>query len=81
MKKLLKDLVNKAVIDIGTGSEILSILAKKMNAKSVYAIDNDLLTNNNFYENLELNKIRDIDFEIKDCFDLGVLNLIIFLQT
>ena len=66
-----KDLVNKTVIDIGTGSGILSILAKKMNAKSVYAIDNDLLTNNNFYENLELNKIRDIDFEIKDCFDLG----------
>ena len=65
-----KDLVNKTVIDIGTGSGILSILAKKMNAKSVYAIDNDLLTNNNFYENLELNKIRDIDFEIKDCFDL-----------
>lgn len=68
-----KDLVNKTVIDIGTGSGILSILAKKMNAKSVYAIDNDLLTNNNFYENLELNKIRDIDFEIKDCFDLGVI--------
>ena len=44
-----------------------------MNAKSVYAIDNDLLTNNNFYENLELNKIRDIDFEIKDCFDLGAI--------
>ncbi|MAZ68457.1 MAG: hypothetical protein CMG49_03685 [Candidatus Marinimicrobia bacterium] len=65
-----KDLVNKTVIDIGTGSGILSILAKKMNAKSVYAIDNDLLTNNNFYENLELNTISDIDFEIKDCFDL-----------
>ena len=68
-----KDLVNKTVIDIGTGSGILSILAKKMNAKSVYAIDNDLLTNNNFYENIELNKIRDIDFEIKDCFDLGAI--------
>ena len=68
-----KDLVNKTVIDIGTGSGILSILAKKMNAKSVYAIDNDLLTNNNFYENLELNTISDIDFEIKDCFDLGAI--------
>ena len=68
-----KDLVNKTVIDIGTGSGILSILAKKMNSKSVYAIDNDLLTNNNFYENLELNKIRDIDFEIKDCFDLRAI--------
>ena len=68
-----KDLMNKTVIDIGTGSGILSILAKKMNAKSVYAIDNDLLTNNNFYENLELNTISDIDFEIKDCFDLGAI--------
>ena len=70
---ITKDLFNKKVIDIGTGSGILSILAKKMNAKSVYAIDNDLLTNNNFYENLELNSINDIDFEIKDCFDLGTI--------
>jgi ribosomal protein L11 methyltransferase len=60
----------KTVFDIGTGSGILSILAKKRGAKSIYAIDNDILTNNNFHKNLELNDVRDISFEIKDCFDV-----------
>ena len=60
----------KTVFDIGTGSGILSILAKKKGAKSIYAIDNDILTNNNFHENLELNDVSDINFEIKDCFDI-----------
>ena len=61
---------DKTVFDIGTGSGILSILAKKMQAKSIYAIDNDKLTNNNFHENLELNDVKDIKFQIKDCFDI-----------
>ena len=68
------DFKNKTVFDIGTGSGILSILAKKMMAKSIYAIDNDILTNNNFFENLELNDINDINFEIKDCFDIVDFN-------
>ena len=61
---------NKSVLDIGTGSGILSILAKKLKAKSIYAIDNDILAHNNFFENLALNNIDDIKFEIKDCFDI-----------
>ena len=63
---------NKSVFDIGCGSGILSILAKKMGAKDIDAIDNDILTYNNFYENLELNNIDDnsIKFQIKDCFDI-----------
>jgi len=64
------DFNNKSVLDIGTGSGILSILAKKLGAKSIYAIDNDILTHNNFFENLALNNIDDIKFEIKDCFDI-----------
>tara|TARA_B100001996_G_scaffold235257_1_gene181633 strand:+ start:295 stop:1143 length:849 start_codon:yes stop_codon:yes gene_type:complete len=67
---LLYEFNGKTVFDIGTGSGILSILAKKRGAKSIYAIDNDILTNNNFHENLELNDVRDINFEIKDCFDI-----------
>jgi len=64
------DFNNKSVLDIGAGSGILSILAKKLGAKSIYAIDNDILTHNNFFENLALNNIDDIKFEIKDCFDI-----------
>ena len=64
------DFNNKSVLDIGTGSGILSILAKKLGAKFIYAIDNDILTHNNFFENLALNNIDDIKFEIKDCFDI-----------
>ena len=64
------DFNNKSVLDIGTGSGILSILAKKLGAKSIYAIDNDILTHNNFFENLALNNINDIKFKIKDCFDI-----------
>ena len=64
------NLNNKSVFDIGSGSGILSILARKLGAKSIYAIDNDILTHNNFFENLTLNNIDDIKFEIKDCFDI-----------
>tara|TARA_B100000579_G_scaffold437194_1_gene465588 strand:+ start:1901 stop:2713 length:813 start_codon:yes stop_codon:yes gene_type:complete len=64
------DFKNKSVLDIGTGSGILSILAKKKGAKSIYAIDNDILTHNNFYENLDLNDISDIEFDVKDCFKI-----------
>ena len=67
---------NKTVFDIGTGSGILSIIAKKLGAKKVKAIDNDSLTYNNFYENLKLNSLNknDIDFEIKDCFKIKDFN-------
>ena len=52
---LLYEFNGKTVFDIGTGSGILSILAKKRGAKSIYAIDNDILTNNNFHENTPYN--------------------------
>ena len=68
------DFRNKSVFDIGTGSGILSILAKKLGANFIRAIDNDPLTYNNFYENLELNDVDDIQFEIKDCFDVNQFN-------
>ena len=69
------DLNEKSVFDIGTGSGILSILAKKRGAKNIVAIDNDELTYNNFYENLELNNINNgIEFKIKDCFDVDNFN-------
>ena len=77
IKGLLEfDFDNKTVFDIGTGSGILSIIAKKLGAKKIKAIDNDSLTHNNFYENLKLNSLNknDIDFEIKDCFKVKDFN-------
>ena len=67
---------NKSILDIGTGSGILSILAKKKGASQVVAIDNDSLTYNNFYENINLNNMqkKDIDFHIMDCFDINDFN-------
>ncbi len=69
------DFNRKTVFDIGTGSGILSILAEKIGAKSIFAIDNDQLTYNNFYENLELNHINNkIEFRIEDCFNIDNFN-------
>lgn len=66
------DLNRKSVFDIGAGSGILSILANKKGAKHIFAIDNDKLTYNNFYENLKLNTINSrVKFEIKDCFSIS----------
>ena len=64
------NLQNKTVFDIGTGSGILSILASKLGSENIYAIDNDELTHNNFYENLLLNDINNIEFDVKSCFDI-----------
>ena len=72
---LALDLNEKSVFDIGTGSGILSILAKKRGAQNIFAIDNDELTYNNFYENLKLNNINDgIEFKIEDCFSIDTFN-------
>ncbi len=69
------DLHKKSIFDIGTGSGILSILAKKMGAQNIFAIDSDELTYNNFYENLELNNVNDnIQFKIEDCFNTDNFN-------
>jgi len=68
------NLKNKTIFDIGTGSGILSILAHQLGADKIYAIDNDELTNNNFYENLALNDIKEIRFDVKSCFDINNFN-------
>lgn len=49
MSKL--DFRNKHVIDFGTGTGVLAILAEKLGAASVYAIDNDEWSINNATEN------------------------------
>ena len=53
--------INKKVFDFGTGTGILSILAVKLGAASVTAIDNDEWSIKNAKENFEKNKIYSIN--------------------
>ena len=52
---------NKKVFDFGTGTGILAILAVKLGAASVTAIDNDEWSITNAKENFEKNKIHSIN--------------------
>lgn len=83
MIKLMKDLnfAGKAVLDFGTGTGILAILAEKSGAEIISAIDNDdwSITNaeENFRKNkctkIELQKASDASSEMK--FDIILANI------
>ena len=55
------DFTNKTVFDFGTGTGILAILAKKLGASSVTAIDVDEWSIKNAEENFEKNDVRGIN--------------------
>ena len=50
------DLKGKKVLDMGCGTSVLAILAAKMEAKTVTAIDNDEWAYNNSVENIARNE-------------------------
>ena len=54
---------NKIVIDFGTGTAVLAILAEKCGASKVIAIDNDKWSIENALENLEANKSQKISVQ------------------
>ncbi len=54
------DFKGKEVFDFGTGTAILAILAEKLGAKKVFAIDNDEWSINNSIENIEQNNCKTI---------------------
>jgi len=54
------DFKNKKVMDFGTGTGILAILANKLGASNVWAVDNDPQCAENALENFELNNCNDI---------------------
>ena len=64
MEKL--DFLNKSVIDFGTGTGVLAILAEKLGAKKITAIDNDEWSINNAIENVEANHCKNIFVENRD---------------
>lgn len=55
------DIENKRVLDLGSGTGILAILAEKMKAKSVTAIDIDKHAFNNLQENCLCNNCKKIE--------------------
>ncbi|MBK0381622.1 50S ribosomal protein L11 methyltransferase [Pedobacter sp. SD-b] len=62
MEYLLEiDLNNKSVLDMGCGTGILAILASKLGAKELVAIDNDQICYESTLENTVLNHIKNIE--------------------
>ncbi len=63
---------NKNVLDFGTGTGVLAILAEKLGASKVIAVDNDEWSINNAIENVETNNCKKINVQYND--DLADLN-------
>lgn len=57
------DLAGKTVLDFGTGTGVLAILAEKLGAKEIMAIDNDDWSIQNAAENIQVNDAQKIVLE------------------
>lgn len=60
------DFKGKDVLDMGSGTAVLAILAKKLGAAKTVAIDNDEWAYNNAFTNVGLNGIDDIEIVLGD---------------
>ena len=60
------NLKQKSVLDFGTGTGVLAILACKMGAESVLAIDSDELSIDNARENVAINGCEAVQIEFSD---------------
>jgi ribosomal protein L11 methyltransferase len=60
------ELKQKSVLDFGTGTGVLAILACKMGAGSVLAIDSDELSIDNARENVAINGCETVQIELSD---------------
>tara|TARA_B100002052_G_scaffold109035_1_gene100506 strand:+ start:16094 stop:16927 length:834 start_codon:yes stop_codon:yes gene_type:complete len=56
------DFKNKSVLDMGSGTGVLAILASKLGARKLIGIDNDHWSFNNAKENSKLNNISNVHF-------------------
>lgn len=68
---------NKRIFDFGTGTGILSILAEKLGAASVLAIDNDEWSIKNAEENFTRNNITSITLHQSSNIPVGPFNIIL----
>ena len=75
------DFQGKAVLDMGSGTAVLAILAKKLGAAHTVAIDNDEWAYRNAFTNTELNGVSDIEIILGDAsaiqgsFDVVLANI------
>jgi ribosomal protein L11 methyltransferase len=75
------DFKDKTVYDFGTGTGILAILAEKLGAKKVHAVDNDDWCIENALENIQNNASKVISIEKvasalqKDQYDIVLANV------
>ena len=75
------DFKGKEVLDMGSGTAVLAILAKKLGSARTVAIDNDEWAYRNAFTNIELNGISDIEvvlgdaLSIKGSFDVVLANI------
>jgi len=63
---LMLEIENKSILDMGCGTGILSILASKMNANKIFAIDNDKWAYENSLENIQKNNCSNIEVILGD---------------
>ncbi len=66
------EMIGKSVIDFGTGTGVLAILAEKMGASRIVAIDNDEWSIINAEENAVLNDCHNISLLLNDHFQSPV---------
>jgi ribosomal protein L11 methyltransferase len=71
-----------SVLDVGTGTGVLALAAKRLGAKKVVATDNDPIAVELSKENAEVNKVKGVDFstrplqQLEGKFDLVVANIL-----
>ena len=71
---------NMSVLDLGTGSGILSILAYKLKSKKILAVDNDSEIKNNFNKNMKLNN-SEAELKIRNCIGMKEFNFDLVLAN
>ncbi|RLB07008.1 MAG: hypothetical protein DRG27_06865 [Deltaproteobacteria bacterium] len=82
LKKAIEKSSSKRVLDLGTGSGILSIMAEKLGASKIYAVDIDFDSCLECKENIQLNRCNNIEVicgterSVKGRFDLIMANII-----
>ena len=75
------DFQGKDVLDMGSGTAVLAILAKRLGAARTVAIDNDEWAYRNAFTNCELNGVTDIEIVMGDAaaiqgsFDVVLANI------
>ena len=71
---------NMDVLDLGTGSGILSILAYKLSSNKILSIDNDPVIESNFKKNMLINNSNAI-LSIDSCFNIQDFNYDLILAN